>query len=117
MNPVLVTLYGNSPASCRAVIGGGRGPAIDISEYPELGFDWANLVSKVGNVVGKIAGKVGSARAQRQQREQAAATARLKAISAQKRKVLIYAGIGGGVLLLAGGALLLSRKRGKRGNR
>lgn len=116
MTPLLVTLYGDSPASCRANIGGGRGPSLDLSGPDEIGFDWANLVSKIGQGVGKIAESVGGARARKERERQAAAeAARLQVIAANKRKTLLYVGIGGGVLLLAGGAFFLTRKRAKSG--
>ena len=119
MNPVLVTLYGDTPRTCRAMIGGSRGPSVDLSTgSDELGFDWANLVSKIGQGIGKVAGAVGSARARKEkERQEAAEAARLRLIAASKRKTLLYVGVGGGVLLLAGGAFFLTRKRGKRGNR
>ena len=122
MNPVLVTLYGEDRASTHVAIGGGYGSSVDLDglETSELGFDFANLFTKIGEGVSKVASSIGKSRAKREKAKQEAEQAeaqRLSAISSQKRKTLIYIAVGGGVLLLAGGAFLLTRKRGKRGNR
>lgn len=115
MNPVLVTLYGNSRTCGPIALGGGAGPSVDLNSQ-ELGFDFAKLFSAIGKGVSAVAQGVGKAKSKRDQQKQEQAqreAARLALIAQKKRKMLLYVALGGGVLAIGAGTFFLTRKRKK----
>ena len=117
MTPVLVTLYGNGGAGSRVSLGGGRGASVDLSRVDgeELGFDFGELFSAIGKGVSSIVQTGSKARAEREKaNREAEAKARLALVAAQKRKMILYVALGGGVLAIGAGAFLLTRKKKRR---
>ena len=119
MTPVLVTLYGDGGPGygSRVALGGGRGAAVDLSQSggDSLGFDFGALFSAIGKGVSSIVQTGSKARGEREKaNREAEARARLALIAAQKRKMILYVVLGGGVLAVGAGAFLLTRKKKRR---
>ena len=118
--PYLLTLYGygREHSGSSIVLGGDRGPALDIGSDGEVDLGVipiGTILTAVGGVVRGIASGVSSGRrrrkAQQRQARQAAAaqaaTAQAAATRARRTKIALIAG--GGVVALGVGAYLLTR--------
>lgn len=125
MTPVLVTLYGDSPSrrpASMVSLGGGRGPAVDLTKWeaPEMGFAFsiASVLSAAGAGIAAAAKGIGKAvskgKAAKAARKAAAQEAARKAAeeyaAALKRKRQQTMLLVGGAAVLGVGALLLSRR-------